>query len=650
MCGICGTAGFADKALLERMNAVMAHRGPDDEGIYLSPDGSVGLGNRRLSIIDLSQAGHQPMTNESGTVWITYNGEVYNFQDLRAGLLRAGHQFRSNTDTEVIVHLYEDMGVDCLRRLNGMFGVAIWDEPKHRLLLARDPLGIKPVYYTQSGAQLLFASEVKCLLQSALVRVEPDLEALHYFLCFLWVPGPKTLFKGIRKLMPGEMLVWEDGHIQVERYWDMDMHSVSDRSEKALTVELKTLLTQSVARHLISDVPVGVFLSGGLDSSSILALASQITHGPVKAYTIAYGTEDARLEQSGDDRYYAQQVARHFDAEYHEIEVQADVSALLPKVVWHLDEPVADPAAITSLLICRAARPDVTVLLSGQGADEIFAGYRVHRNDQLARRLSLLPRSLRDRVIMPGLQVIPRIKGHLPATLPGLALAVHRYLDKLLRGVDLPPEQRYVFYRSYYTQAELLSLYTAEMREAVKGLDPAQTHLAYFGSTQGMDFLNRTLYVDAKTFLTELNLTYSDKMSMAESVEVRVPFLDREVVEFMAQVRPNLKINGLTTKYLLRKAMQGIVPSKVIRRRKAGFGAPIRKWLKSDLRTMIGQLLSESRLRMRGILEPAAVQTLLDENVAGIHDHTYPIWALLSLEVWMQTFVDREQPSEPVRR
>ena len=645
MCGICGTAGFADRALLERMTAVISHRGPDDEGHYISPDGRVGLGNRRLSIIDLSSAGHQPMSNEDGTVWLTCNGEIYNFQELRRQMIRAGHRFRSNTDTEVIVHLYEDLGIECLQKLNGMFGLAVWDERKHRLLLARDPLGIKPVYYTQIGNRLLFASEVKCLLQSDLVQVEPDLEALHYFLCFLWVPGPKTMFKGIHKLMPGEMLTWEDGRVQVQRYWDVAFDEVSSRSEKELVAELKELLTQAVRRQLISDVPVGCFLSGGLDSSSILALATQVTGGPVETYTIAYQTEDARLEQSGEDRYYARRVAEYFGANHHEIEVQPDIASLLPEVVWHLDEPVADPAAITSLLICRAARPEVTVLLSGQGADEVFAGYRVHRNDRFARWLSCIPRPIRNGLFLPALQVIPRIKDCLPGTIPGLAMAVHRYSDKLLRGVDLPPEERYVFYHSYYTHAQLLSLYTAEMREGVVGFDPAQTHLAYFKPTVGTNFLNRTLYVDLKTFLTELNLTYSDKMSMAASVEVRVPLLDRSVVEFMGQVPASFKINGLTTKYLFRKAMRGIVPDEVIRRRKAGFGAPIRKWLVSDLRPMIEDLLSASRLQERGILDPTAVRRLLDENFSGTQDHTYRIWAFLTLEMWMQTFADRRQPS-----
>jgi asparagine synthase (glutamine-hydrolysing) len=626
------------------MNTAMAHRGPDDHGVYTSPDGLASLGNRRLAIIDLSAAGHMPMANEDASVVISYNGEIYNFVELREELLAQGYRFKSNSDTEVVLRLYERDGEAAFARLNGMFAAAIWDVREQKLVLARDQMGIKPVYYHQSGNRLLFASEIKCLLESDLVTVTVDPAALHYFLTFLWVPGPKTLFRGIFKLMPGELLVWKGGRVTRRYFADIPLDQpISSATERELVSELRSVLRNAVRRQMVSDVPVGVFLSGGLDSTAILALASEATGKPVNAYTIAYRQEDARLEQSADDRFYARRAAKHFSANYHEIEVQPDVTDLLAKVVWHLDEPVADPAAITSLLICQAARPEVTVLLSGQGGDEVFAGYRVHLMDRLARQAALVPGPLRRHGLMPALAMLPRIKDHLPGISPGKALAVHRYADKLLRGVDLPRDERYVFYRSYYQHRQLMTLYADEMRASVADSDPALTHLAYMNATRasGRDFLDRVLYLDAKTFLTELNLTYSDKTSMAASVEVRVPLLDQEVVSLMYRVPPNMKIRGATTKYLFRKAMRGIVPDEIIDRGKAGFGAPIRSWLRGELRPMIDDMLSDASLRTRGIFNPAAIRRMVDENNNATHDHTYKIWAFVTLEMWMRTFADR---------
>lgn len=649
MCGICGTAGFADREQLEEMNACIVHRGPDDEGVEViaGPAGGpwVGLANRRLSIIDLSPAGHQPMRNEDGSIWLTYNGEVVNFSDIRPGLESKGHRFHSQTDTEVLIHLYEECGIDFLSRLNGMFALALWDGREQRLLLARDPFGIKPLYYLPlGGGRLAFASEVKCFLAGGLLNPDVDAEALHYFLNFLWVPGPKTLFKGVFKLMPGHYLLWQDGQFEVRRYWEgVPSATPRDCPEDELVDELRNLLRAAVKRHLISDVPLGVFLSGGLDSSSLLALSTQIANRPIKAYTIAYRTQDARHEQSDEDPKYARLVARAFGAEHHEIQVQPDIVDLLSKVVYHLDEPVADPAAITSYLICKAAREQVTVLLSGQGGDEIFGGYRVHLEDRFSRPLALIPRVLREKVLFPAWDWLPAIKDKLPGIRPGKVMAVHRYFRKILLGAGYPPAERYVFHRSYYAPGEQGRLYTSDFQAQVNGFDPYETHLAYFRAVADADFVDQMLFVDQTTFLPELNLTYSDKTSMAASVEVRVPLLDQEVAAFMRQVPARYKINGLHQKYLFKRAMGGILPHEVIWRGKAAFGAPIRTWLRTDLRGMIRDLLSVEAVKRRGYFEPAAVRQLIEAHNNGSGDHTYHIWALLTLEVWMRVFIDRSE-------
>jgi len=646
MCGICGTAGFAEQHQLEQMNAAIVHRGPDDGGVQVISHGAgtpwVGLANRRLSIIDLSPAGHQPMCNEDGSIWLTYNGEVFNFFDLRPELEAKGHHFRSHTDTEVLIHLYEERGIDFLLALNGMFGLALWDARQQRLLLARDPFGIKPLYYLPlDGGRLAFASEIKSFLAGSLLKPELDAEALHYYLNFLWVPGPKTLFKGVFKLMPGHCLLWHDGQFEVKRYWDglpaVDPH---ERPEVELVEELRAILYAAVKRHLISDVPLGVFLSGGLDSSSLLALGTHITNRSMKAYTIAFRAQDAQHEQSDEDPKYARMVADKFGADHHVIEIQPDVASLLPKIVWDLDEPVADPAAITSFLICKAAREQLTVLLSGQGGDEIFGGYRVHLTERFSRPLAFLPAILRDKVLLNAWNILPSIKGKLPGIRPGKVMAFHRYFRKVLQGAGYGREKGYVFHRSYYAPGEQQGLYTPGFAAQVEQFDPYATHLKYFDRVKDADFVDQMLYVDQKTFLPELNLTYSDKTSMAASVEARVPLLDQQVAAFMRQVPARYKIKGTQQKYLFKRAMEGILPPEVIWRGKASFGAPVRSWLKEDLRPMIRELLSEETIKQRGYFEPAAVQRMIDQHASGQVDQPLQIWALLTLEIWMQLFVD----------
>jgi asparagine synthase (glutamine-hydrolysing) len=638
-------AGFVDEPLLEAMTDLLTHRGPDDRGTYVSrgasPAAMVGLGNRRLSIIDLSPAGHMPMCNEDASVWVTYNGETYNFPELRAELVGRNHTFRSHTDTEVVVHGYEEYGLDLFKRLNGMFAIGLWDHQRQRLVLARDRLGIKPLYYCTLGDRLLFASEIKSLLRCAEVPRAVDPSALLSYLTFMWVPGPQTMFRGIHKLLPGHYLVWEKGRISVEQYWDLPEPAAERLPDARYYEEFDALLRRAVERQLISDVPLGVFLSGGLDSSAILALATQITGRPVEAYTITYRDQDAQLEQSAEDAHYARLVAKHFNANYHEITLSPSVSDLLPRLVWHLDEPIADPALVSAYSICEQARPDVTVLLSGMGADELLAGYNLHQAYALTRAARLVPRTLRERLLRPALGWMAQHKDHLGPLRPGMALAIHRYFDRVLAGAELSDEDLYLSYRACSGPLDAaFRLLAPDLRQSLFGADPAARQHAYFDARRGIDVLNRILYTDTKTFLPDLNLAYTDKMSMATSVEVRVPLLDADLVDFVARLPADLKLRGRTSKYILRQAMRDVLPAAVLRRRKAPFGSPMRRWLTHDLREMVLDLLSPETVRRRGFFDASVVDRLVQANMKGEQDNMFSILALMTFELWYRIFIE----------
>jgi asparagine synthase (glutamine-hydrolysing) len=648
MCGIAGMTCPVDLAAIDRMLEAVLHRGPDDGGAFVSADGAVGLGSRRLSIIDLSPAGHMPMISDDGRVAVAYNGEIYNYQALREQLVAAGHHFHSLTDTEVLVHGYEEWGADLFARLNGIFALALWDNAQRRLLLARDRFGVKPLYHTVDGrGRLWFASEVKSLIAGGYEFASIDPMAIHKYLAFLWVPGPRTMFPGVEKLPPGHWAEWQDGALELHRYWT-PVFQPQPMTKADAAAELRSILESTVSRQLIADVPVGVFLSGGLDSTALAALATKVSGRPASCFTIAFRSEDSALEQSSDDSRYARLAAQALGADFHDIEVAPDIVDLLPKVVWHLDEPIADPAAIATYLISEAARPEVKVLLSGQGADEIFAGYRVQAMSDWADRAGHIPSFVRRKVVTPLVDSLPAVSRHVPpGAHPGLMLAGHRYLTKMLSGVDLPRNERYVMYRSYYTDDQLHSLYTPDLRAALAGAQAGSEHLQYLKEAPAEDFLNRILYTDWYTFLPELNLAYCDKMSMAASIEARVPFLDNEVVDFMLTVPRQLKQHGRTSKVVLREAVKDIVPASIIQRRKAGFGVPLRTWLRGDLREMVDDLLSPDRVRARGYFDAAAIQGLVRDDREGRADNTYRIWALLTLELWQQVFLDaRPAPRE----
>jgi asparagine synthase (glutamine-hydrolysing) len=651
MCGISGLANWGNRETLARMNGIQSHRGPNDSGIWehRSPDGSyIGLGSQRLSIIDLSPDGHMPMSNEDETVWITFNGEIYNFGDLRHELEGKGHRFVSRTDTEVIIHLYEEEGPECVQRLNGMFAFAICDLRRARplLFLARDHFGIKPFYYTCRKNRFAFASEAKALLEIPGFDLTLDWAALNQYLSFLWVPDPKTLFEGIYKLPAGHYAIFHHGELNISKYWDLSFPPVDyvfQRSEQDLAEEIQHRFLRSVQQQLVSDVPLAAFLSAGLDSSSIVAMMSEVTKFPARTYTITFPQKYRKGENTLDDPAVAQHVAKQFGCENQQIVLEPDIAAVLPKLCWHMDEPTADPAIIAAYTVCREASRDVTVLMSGVGGDEVFAGYRKYAAHYWAQMYTALPRGLR-RLGEAAVSHIPNLRG---TSFKGRI----RLAKKMLSSAGLPPEQRFVRNCTYLTKAQKLSLYQPELRDEMEGCDADSAHRAYFEDVSHADFLNQMLYLDTKIFMASLNLNYNDKMSMASSVEVRVPFLDRELVEFVAwNVPPHLKLRGLfrpTTKHIFRKAMQGIVAQEALHQPKAGFAAPIDYWLANDLKEMTDDLLSESRIRGRGLFRPDAIRNFVAEHRAGKQDWSMQIWQFLTLELWMQNFLDRSR-SEPI--
>jgi asparagine synthase (glutamine-hydrolysing) len=649
MCGISGLVNCGDRETLARMTNVQAHRGPDDSGLWERrfADGSyIGLGSRRLAILDLSADGHMPMSNEDGTVWITYNGEIYNFATLRRELegKNNAHRFRSHTDTEVVLHFYEEYGPDrfqdCLNRLHGMFAIAICDlrGPSPKLFLARDHFGIKPLYYCERAGKLAFASEIKALLEVPGIEATMSMEALDQYLTFLWVPDPLTMFEGIRKLPAGHYALWERGKFKVEQYWDLtfpeDGHSF-DRTETDLADEIRERFCASVEQQMVSDVPIGAFLSAGLDSSSIVAAMAR--KQSVRTYTITFPEKYRVGETTIDDPEVPQRLARKLGCEHHEIVVEPDVVDLLPTLTWHMDEPTADPAIITAYLVCREARKQATVLLSGVGGDEIFAGYRKHIAHAWAeeyRRAPALARSAAERTLLglPSLRGT-RMKGSV------------RLAKKMARSAALSPAEAFIRNCTYLDAQQKTDLYAPQRASSARGnANSNAQHLAAFSKVKHANFLNQMLYLDTKIFMATLNLTYNDKMSMASSVEVRVPFLDRGLAEFVAwNVKPEWKLKGKwrpVTKHIFREAMRSMLPEEVLRQPKAGFAAPVDYWLAHDLRPMVDDLLSESQVRRRGLFRPEVVRRYIDEHRRGAEDWSMQIWQLLTLEIWMQLFLD----------
>jgi asparagine synthase (glutamine-hydrolysing) len=631
MCGIAGFSGRFERALLDRMNGVQVHRGPDDAGtVYLEREG-IGLAHRRLSIIDLSPAGHQPMEASSGDV-IVFNGEIYNYRELREELAADGVGFRSQSDTEVLLHLYRRHGPEMLPRLNGMFAFALWDARENRLFLARDGMGVKPLYFAETPHGFLFASELKALLLESSLDRSLDPRAIQQHLAFLWSASPRTVLRCVRKLEPGWAMLVRGGRI--ERRWqhyeipyrsDLQRISAPDAAER-----VRAAVGTAVRRQMVADVPVGTFLSGGLDSSAVTAFAARESAGKrLSCFTIGFRDESFAAEGIPDDLPYARRVARHLDVDLNVIDVGPELIDQLETMLWHLDEPTADPAPLNALLISGLARRNgIKVLLSGAGGDDVFSGYRRHLALLGERSWAWMPRPLLFR---------------LAAFARGLSTRapLARRLRKVFAYADLRPEERLVSYFRWIEPETLRSLWGPSIRAELDGVSDIEPLLATQARlAPGVHPLNRMLYVEAKHFLADHNLNYGDKMSMAVGVEARVPLLDPDVVSLAAGLPVALKQRGVVGKWIFKKAMEPLLPRDVIYRPKTGFGAPLRTWLRGRLQPWIQELLSERVLRERGLFDPGGVAALLTADREGRVDGSYTLFAILCLEIWCRIFLD----------
>jgi asparagine synthase (glutamine-hydrolysing) len=632
MCGICGTVGRADKHELGIMTDAMAHRGPDGRGVRTF-DGELpaGLGHRRLAILDPSPAGAQPMSL-AGRWWITYNGEIYNFPELRRDLEAQGENFRTDCDTEILLRLFALEGEAMLKRLNGIYAFAIWDDQAQRMFVARDRLGVKPLYYVQQPGLFAFASELKVLLPF-LPAVTLDPAGLADYLTFLWVPEPRTAFTGVMKLPAGHCARADRDGVTIEQYWDLEM-APEVRPAADWRDEVASTVSQSVRRQMLSDRPLGAFLSGGIDSSAIVAAMTAGAPQPPSTYTVGFAEQDLRHEIVPDDVVHARAVADRFGTDHEEIILEPDVLDLLPRAIWHLEEPVADPAAISTYLICREAGKRMPVMLSGVGGDELFAGYPRHLAYRISRLFDRVPGPMRN-----ALETLAAPIGRPGA--PGRLRGPRRNLWKYLRAAGLPELERYLSFLTYYPDQELRDLLSDDMAAEVAMHDPRAGHRRILERVVDADELAQILYLDTKTFLPNLNLTYTDKMSMAASVEVRVPLLDDEMVDLARRIPSDLKLTGTRRKYIFKRSQEGTLPSSVIWRAKAGFGAPVRSWLVDDLSPMIDDLLSASTIAERGLVDATVVAKMREQNEAGLADFSMQIYCLLCLELWSRQWTDQ---------
>ena len=626
MCGICGIINFdksrsVDGSVLKRMCDVIVHRGPDEEGYYCKAN--VGLGMRRLSIIDLD-TGHQPISNEDGTKWIVFNGEIYNFRELRSELEKKGHKFATKSDTEVIIHAYEEYGPNCPTKLNGMFAFAIWDEVQNTLFLARDRIGIKPLYYMLQGDRLVFGSEIKSILQAKGVPREVDLKALSTYLTFEYIPAPLTIFRGMKKLPPAHTLILKDGKVSLHKYWDLSFR-LDGEDEKYLCEKLRETLTDSVRLRLVSDVPLGAFLSGGIDSSTVVALMSQLMDQPVKTFSI--GFEDATYNELD----YARIVAKRFNTDHHEFIIKPNAIELVEKLIKHLDEPFGDFSIFPTYLVSRMARDYVTVALSGDGGDELFGGYETYVADKVDRfYYSRIPRALRRGIISPLLRAIPptaKKKGVINMT------------KRFVQGTQLEDRLHHARWMVFFTPEERSSVFSDDVREELKNDNIYDFIFHYFDEAQTDDRLNQQIYVDVKTYLVDDILVKVDRMSMATSLEARVPFLDHRVAELSFSIPGKLKLKGLQkSKYILKKAMEDLLPPEILKRGKQGFSIPIKNWLKKELKPLMLDTLNPQTISSQGFFNSKFINKLVDEHLKGVENHSHQLWALIVFQLWYKLY------------
>ncbi|MCK4648619.1 asparagine synthase (glutamine-hydrolyzing) [bacterium] len=641
MCGICGVYNFGNKDpvnqdLIKRMTEALKHRGPNDEGFYIR--NNMGMGVRRLRVIDL-ETGHQPIHNEDKTIWIVFNGEIYNFRDLREALEKKGHIFYTKSDTEVILHLYEEYGRDCVQRLNGMFAFAIWDSREERLFLARDRIGIKPLFYVEHKGSIVFASEIKSILEKKEISKEIDVQSLYSMMKLQYIPAPKTIFKEIKKLLPGHRLACQKGKISIEKYWDLDL-ARKEESEAFYLKELPRLLEESIRLRLISDVPLGAFLSGGIDSSIMVGLMSKFSEKPVKTYSVGFEAED-----SFNELKYARLASQHFKTDHQELIMKSkDIEELLPKIVYYLDDPITDPAVIPTYLVSKLAKEKVTVVLTGEGGDELFAGYRRYSLDRLAPYYGKLPSIIRKKMI-PVLisKLFP--KGRFQQGIEALNQppGVQRHLKWISKFSDQTLEKLYIEQMKESIRKERLeSIFWPyfEVSELQKQKTAESEARRYFESPQERDFRSRTLYCDIKTWLPDDLLVKVDRMSMATSLEARVPYLDHRIVELCTSMPIHLKLRGFTSKYILRKAFSDLIPEKILKRRKQGFTVPLAFWFRKELRNFTQEILSQNSIAKRGYFDYNYIKHILEEHFEGKRDYSRELWSLLVFELWSKRYLE----------
>ena len=606
------------------MASVINHRGPDDEGIYVK--NNVGLAHKRLSILDLSPAGHQPMSNEDGSIWIVFNGEIYNFLDLRDNLQKKGHTFRSRTDTETIIHLYEEKGVECVHDLRGMFAFAIWDENKKRLFCARDRAGKKPFVYAHTEDGLIFASELKSLLKDPALKRNLNHTAIHNYLTYQYVPSPMSIFTSVKKLPPAHILIYEGGNLKIKSYWNLSyQNKLQLSSVEEYGEQFRDLFEEAVKIRLRSDVPLGAFLSGGVDSSLVVAVMSRLMDQPVKTFSIGFE------EEAYDEVAFARLIAEKYETDHHEFIVKPDAVSILPQIVWHYNEPFADSSAIPTFYVSKMTRDFVTVALNGDGGDESFAGYERYLADKLADYYRRVPPFMREGIIRRIVDKLPHSTNR---------RNFFRRLKRFVKGISEPPERRYVRWICFFDNEMKGDLYTPSFKDLNREYDSVDLTVKWYERADAEQFLDRTLFVDVMSYLPEDLLVKVDIASMAHSLEARSPFLDHKVMEFAASLPPNLKLRGMETKFLLKHTLSDIVPKEILQRKKMGFGVPLDVWFRNDLKEMAYDVLLDQKSIERGYFRKEYVSKMLDEHVSKQYDHSYRIWALLFLELWHKMFVD----------
>jgi asparagine synthase (glutamine-hydrolysing) len=625
MCGICGKwdADGVSLPALQRMADLIRHRGPDDDGFYVS--GSIGLGNRRLSIIDLN-TGKQPISNEDGTLWIVFNGEIYNYPALREHLLERGHVFQTKTDTEVIIHLYEEYGVESVKRLRGMFTFAIWDDRSKRLFIARDPMGQKQLYYLQRPGQFLFASEIKALLEESSTAPTMNVLAMHHLLSLRCIPEAITLFEGIQKLPAGHTLVFEEGRLFIEPYWDLRYEPKLSGSEAEITEQLSKLLLETVESHMLSDVPLGAFLSGGIDSSLITAMMSTLSKTPVKTFSIGVKEDDF------NELPYARQVAERYSTDHYEYIVESDLIASLPEMMWFMEEPV-DPFAFGVYSVSKLASQHVKVVLGGDGGDEMFAGYDRYLGNQLVDLYNTLPGPLRAHIVEPMIRRLPD------------NFSYNNRVQKLRWMVAMSQTsagERYAQSASFlrFSHGHKEALYSPSLWQTLGGIKSTDHLVALFNADNAQHAIDRMLFTDVRTRLADHLLMVGDRMTMAHSLEGRSPYVDQRVAEFVASIPAQYKLKGRRLKHILRQVARAYLPEPLIERPKRGFSFPLAYWFRGALRDTTARIFADSRLVEAGYFQRDAMLAMLDEHASGQIDHNYRLWLLLNLELWFRLFVE----------